>query len=91
MPAGRAEGRFRDLPAVSMDRNQMDQVLLNVMKNAVEAIERNGLIEIVASRGASYVALSVFDSGIGLSEEIKARLFTPFYTSKRAKGSASRS
>jgi len=72
-----------DLPAVSMDRNQMDQVLMNVIKNAVEAIEHDGRIEITAGRGAGLVVLSVSDTGVGLSDEVKARLFTPFYTSKR--------
>jgi signal transduction histidine kinase len=72
-----------EVPPVSMDRNQMDLVLMNVIKNAVEAIERDGRIEIVAERGADFVALSIFDTGVGLTDEVKARLFTPFYTSKR--------
>jgi signal transduction histidine kinase len=72
-----------DLPAVSMDRNQMDQVLINVIKNAVEAIDRDGRIEIAGGRDAGFVVLSVSDTGVGLSEETKARLFTPFYTSKK--------
>jgi two-component system, NtrC family, nitrogen regulation sensor histidine kinase NtrY len=72
-----------DLPRVSMDRNQMDQVLMNVIKNAAEAIDRDGRIEIVATRGAGFVDLSVSDTGPGLSDEIKKRLFTPFYTSKK--------
>jgi signal transduction histidine kinase len=72
-----------DLPAVSMDRNQMDQVLINVIKNAVEAIDRDGRIEIAGGREAGFVVLSVSDTGVGLSEETKARLFTPFYTSKK--------
>jgi two-component system nitrogen regulation sensor histidine kinase NtrY len=72
-----------DLPRVSMDRNQMDQVLMNVIKNAAEAIDRGGRIEIAARRGAGFVDLSVTDTGPGLSDEIKERLFTPFYTSKK--------
>jgi len=72
-----------DLPRVSMDRNQMDQVLMNVIKNAVEAIDRDGRIEIAAGRGTGFVELSVSDTGLKLSDEIKERLFTPFYTSKK--------
>lgn len=71
-----------DLPPVSLDRNQIDQVLINVIKNAIEAIERNGTIEIVAERGGELVELAIFDTGNGLSEEIRERLFTPFYTTK---------
>ncbi len=70
------------LPPVSLDRNQLDQVLINVIKNAIEAIERDGAIEIAAARGGESVELSVFDTGMGLSEEIRERLFTPFYTTK---------
>lgn len=70
------------LPVVSMDRNQMDQALMNVIKNAVEAIDRDGTIEIVARWQAGHVELAVIDSGVGLDEESRRNLFTPFYTSK---------
>ena len=70
------------LPPVSLDKTQLDQVLINVVKNAIEAIERDGRIEIVAERSGGFVDLSVFDNGVGLSEEIRERLFTPFYTTK---------
>jgi signal transduction histidine kinase len=72
-----------DLPPVSMDRNQMDQVLLNVIKNAVEAIDRDGRIEIVSTRRAGFVDIAVTDTGVGLSDEVRRQLFTPFYTSKK--------
>lgn len=71
------------LPRVSMDRNQLDQALLNVMKNAAEAIDHGGRIEIVARRCGRFVELAVADSGSGLSEQTKERLFTPFYTTKK--------
>jgi signal transduction histidine kinase len=66
-----------------MDRNQMDQVLINVIRNAAEAIDRNGRIEIAARNGDGRIELSVADSGIGIDEETRAHLFTPFFTTKR--------
>jgi two-component system, NtrC family, nitrogen regulation sensor histidine kinase NtrY len=73
-----------DLPLLPMDRNQMDQVLLNVMKNAVEAIERDGKIDIVARRHEEdRVAVVVTDTGSGLDEQVKRNLFKPFFTTKR--------
>lgn len=71
------------LPLVSMDRNQMDQVVINVIRNAAEAIDRNGQIEISARNGAGRVELSVTDTGAGLDDAAKDRLFTPFFTTKR--------
>jgi nitrogen fixation/metabolism regulation signal transduction histidine kinase len=71
------------LPPVPMDRNQMDQVLINVIRNAAEAIDRNGRIEIAARNGDGRIELSVADSGIGIDEETRAHLFTPFFTTKR--------
>ncbi|WP_442958372.1 sensor histidine kinase [Povalibacter sp.] len=72
-----------DLPLLWMDRAQMDQVLMNVIKNAVEAIERDGEIHILARRHGDTVALTVNDTGSGLDEQVRANLFKPFFTTKR--------
>ena len=71
-----------DLPTISLDRNQMEQVLINVVKNAVEAIDRDGTIEIVLGRDCGAVVLTVTDDGAGLTEDSRDNLFSPFYTSK---------
>lgn len=71
------------LPAVPMDSNQIDQALINVIKNAIEAIDADGSIAIVARRESDGVALCVYDSGQGIDPEVKRRLFTPFYTTKK--------
>ncbi len=78
-----------DLPLVDVDRSQLQQVLLNLTLNAVQAIgaERaEGRIWIVArhvgSAGDARVRLSVSDDGPGISEEGRSRLFLPFYTTK---------
>jgi nitrogen fixation/metabolism regulation signal transduction histidine kinase len=71
-----------ELPQVSLDRNQMEQVLINVVKNAVESIDREGRIAISASRERGEVVLRVIDDGAGLSDESRENLFSPFYTSK---------
>lgn len=71
------------LPQICLDKNQIDQVLINVIKNAIEAIDRDGRIEIDVAADCGFVELCVIDSGAGLSEEIKERLFTPFFTTKK--------
>jgi signal transduction histidine kinase len=61
----------------------MEQVLANVIKNAIEAVDCGGSIEIEAARRGAAVELEVRDSGGALNDAVKARLFTPFFTSKK--------
>jgi len=73
------------LPTVKCDPVQLEQVLVNVIKNAIEAIESTGQPGEVVLKGGpqgrrSY--LSVSDTGPGLSPEVQAQLFTPFYTTR---------
>jgi two-component system, NtrC family, nitrogen regulation sensor histidine kinase NtrY len=71
-----------NLPTVSMDRNQMDRVMINVIRNAIEAVERGGTIELTATGGRDSVELAVIDNGCGLQADADGRLFAPFYTTK---------
>jgi nitrogen fixation/metabolism regulation signal transduction histidine kinase len=73
------------LPQVACDPVQLEQVLLNVVKNAVEAIQatrRPGEIIVRGARQGRHSLLSISDSGLGLSSEVQAHLFTPFYTTR---------
>jgi two-component system nitrogen regulation sensor histidine kinase NtrY len=72
------------LPTVAMDRNQMDRVMINVIRNAMEALDRDrdGRIELLASGDARVVEVSVVDNGVGLGNEPAESLFMPFYTTK---------
>ena len=67
-------------PRVLVDGIQFEQVLVNIVKNAYEAIGRNGEIRITTT--SDPVSVSVEDSGPGIPEEVKAKLFTPFFTTK---------
>jgi len=74
-----------DLPQVGCDRVQLEQVLVNVVKNAAEAIrstEQSGEIVVHGARQGRHSLLSVSDSGPGLSPEVEANLFTPFFTTR---------
>lgn len=64
---------------IDLDRNQIEQVLVNVLKNAMESIGEDGAILLRLDRGG----LSIRDTGPGLSEEARALLFTPFFSTKR--------
>jgi nitrogen fixation/metabolism regulation signal transduction histidine kinase len=67
---------------ISMDGQQMEQVLLNVLKNAMEAIGEDGEIEIRTHLNPPQ--LTITDNGEGISEEVLPQLFTPFYTTKNS-------
>lgn len=77
---------------VSMDVALMKQVLINLIRNAAEAIEGNGTVTLrvrsdrVALHGAErpVAILEVADTGKGIPPEVEARLFDPFFTTKKA-------
>lgn len=74
-----------ELPLVRCDPVQIEQVLVNVVKNAIEAIESKGAPGEIVLRGGRQGRrpfLAVADSGPGLSPEVEANLFTPFYTTR---------
>jgi two-component system nitrogen regulation sensor histidine kinase NtrY len=67
---------------VLIDRGQIEQALLNVVTNAIEAVAGEGTITLrVGSRGGR-TAVAIEDSGPGISGEAQANLFTPFFSTK---------
>jgi two-component system sensor kinase FixL len=74
-----------DLPLVVVDRVQIQQVLVNLLRNAVEAMAQSPRRELTLSimkLGADKIEISVADTGPGISETIADRLFMPFVTTK---------
>lgn len=68
---------------IALDRNQVEQVLVNVLRNAVEAIGEGGRIRVSLTRREGRPALTLHDSGPGVPEAARAHLFTPFFSTKR--------
>lgn len=79
-----------NLPWVSMDTNQLKQVLLNLIHNALQAMQGGGDLQVSTFPGErenrSWVVMSVRDSGVGMTEEEQNRIFEPFYTTKGDRG-----
>ena len=71
------------LPAVAVDRGQMEQVFFNLMKNALEAMKDGGELAIEIVHDDTSVSVGFRDSGSGMSDEALARLFEPFRTTKK--------
>lgn len=68
------------LPPVLLDTSLFEQVLLNIIKNAVESIEEDG--EIIISTDSLQHKLVVADNGKGISKEVEKKIFNPFFSSK---------
>jgi signal transduction histidine kinase len=74
-----------EIGGVRADRQQLRQVLLNLLTNAYAAMEGTGVLTIEAVPGAGGVEIRVTDSGVGMDEETVNHIFDPFYT-RKAKG-----
>jgi two-component system, NtrC family, nitrogen regulation sensor histidine kinase GlnL len=99
----RKNGQFEQiydpsLPPIEADEDQLKQVFLNIIKNAIEASQKGGKIHII-TRVAGYsikstsspvpqqsIVIEIIDSGEGMDEKTQKNLFTPFHTTKK-KGS----
>ena len=91
-----------DLPPISVDSGQLEQVLLNLVVNAKDAMPSGGKLTIetravefdatiavkpLQLNGGSYVMFSVTDTGLGIDKAVQDRIFEPFFTTKvRGKG-----
>jgi signal transduction histidine kinase len=76
----------RQLSATPIDAIQMQQVLVNLVKNAAQAMTRGGTLTLQTGENADAVWISVADTGGGIPQEQVTRIFEPFYTTKK-KGS----
>jgi signal transduction histidine kinase len=74
------------LPDVMVDPVQLDQVLLNLVLNARDAMPDGGTLTIETHAEDNQVVLTVSDSGIGMDPETRARIFEPFFTTKGLAG-----
>lgn len=64
------------------DPNALRQVFINLVQNAIDAMEKGGTVTVGVREDEDAVVFSVADEGTGISDEVAARLFDPFYTTK---------
>jgi len=70
------------IPEVMASTNQMRQVMLNIIKNAKEAMPKGGTLTVRTARENSNVVIHVQDTGMGIPEEIRDKIFEAFFTTK---------
>ncbi|MBI4778686.1 hypothetical protein HY792_07195 [Candidatus Desantisbacteria bacterium] len=75
-----------DLPKILIDANQIKQVILNLILNANQAMLKGGILTVTTSltEKGDFICIEVQDTGIGISEEQKTRIFDLFYSTKPA-------
>ncbi len=72
----------RDLPMVVADPSQLQQVLVNLVVNAIQAMPEGGRLALRTRASRDSVHLVVIDTGVGMAADVKAKIFLPFFTTK---------
>lgn len=77
---------LNDLPQINIDPSQIQQVLINIIMNGVEAMEGKGELKIESklSEDKKYVCILISDTGPGIKPEYHKKIFEPFFTTKEA-------
>ncbi len=73
---------FSEIPRVELDQKSLKQALLNLIKNAIEAMPHGGTLWIGTSRQQETVTVQIRDSGVGIPEDVIGKIFEPYFTTK---------
>lgn len=73
---------YRDIPLITVDEEKIKQIFMNIIINAVQAIDSHGQIDISTYNDKNTVNVRITDNGPGISENIRKAIFDPFTTTK---------
>ena len=76
------EKQYGDIPEVDCFPGQINQVLMNILSNAIQAIQGEGRIFIKSWQANDKIKISIKDTGVGMTEDIRKKIFDPFFTTK---------
>ena len=74
----------QNLPLITTDSDQVQQIILNLLENAIDAVGKEGVITLVTRVEGPFVAMDVRDSGMGIPADQLSKVFDPFFTTKAA-------
>ncbi len=72
-----------DVPAVFANKNEILQIVINLVNNAMDAVEKGGFVKIKTYSEGEEVVLEVEDNGIGIKEEKQSKVFDAYFTTKK--------
>ncbi|MEA1966628.1 MAG: ATP-binding protein [Thermodesulfobacteriota bacterium] len=70
------------IPAIKSDRSQLQQVFLNIINNAIDAIDKQGIIYVKTYKQDGKLVVTIKDTGQGIPENLVNKIFDPFFTTK---------
>lgn len=74
------------LPIIASDQAQLQQVFLNLISNAIDAIGKEGVVEVGSAHSDGEIQVKITDNGSGIPVDARKKVFDPFYTTKGGKG-----
>jgi signal transduction histidine kinase len=77
---------YGDVPSLEVDTDAFRQVLLNLFNNAIDAMPRGGELHLTTVEEPGRVGVVVADRGVGMDDETRARIFTPFFSTRIGSG-----
>jgi len=73
---------FSTLPLIMVDPRQMRQAFLNIINNAADHMPQGGKLTLVTQKEEDFIKVKIKDTGKGIPEELKSKIFQPFFTTK---------
>ena len=74
----------QEMPEINVDEHQIYQTLVNIFNNAIQAISQKGEITIKTEHEQDGISITFMDTGVGISDEEKGKVFEPFFTKKQS-------
>lgn len=71
-----------DMPFLNIDGKYLKQAIMNLIKNAIAAMPRGGMLRVATQRRGDQAVLRVSDNGVGMSDEVLAKIFEPYFTTR---------